>query len=206
VLGNRPAFFTNLRFFHIAFRFIRHTIATLAKGRLFLQKKEMYHLILAGYFALIATAHPIHLGLSDVLYAEKEKSLQVIHKLFVDDLEAHIEQIAKESGSPVRLFLNTEKENPQSDQYIQQYLDTHFQVLANGKLLKSHYLGKEYENGAVWVYVEYPNLSRPKQLRIRGDALIGLHEDQNNIVNIEIGEKKGSFRFFKGHIQEQINL
>ncbi len=166
----------------------------------------MYHLMIAGYFAFLAMAHPIHLGLSDVLYAEKEKSLQVIHKLFVDDLEAHIEQIAKENGSPVRLFLNTEKENPQSDQFIRQYLDAHFQVVVNGKLLKSNYLGKEYENGAVWVYVEYPNLSRPKQLRIRGDALIGLHEDQNNIVNIEIGEKKGSFRFFKGHVQEQINL
>lgn len=166
----------------------------------------MLHFLFISCIAAFTATHPIHLGITEVQYAEKEKSLQVVHKLFVDDLESHIEKQEQAAGKTVRLFLNTEKEHPEANRYIQEYLNQHFQIKVNGKMLQGKFLGKEYENGASWLYVEYPNVPRPKQLYISGNALIGLHEDQNNIINLDINGKKGSLRFYKGYDRDQINF
>lgn len=167
--------------------------------------KKMLRLFLLLLVASAFTIHPIHLGLTEILYSPKTRSIQVMHKFFIDDLEAHIEQELKAQGKEVHLRMNTEKENPQTEAYLSAYFNAHFQVKANGKTLHGAFIGKEYEAGAVWIYVDYPT-ARPKQLYIVGNALIGYHEDQTNIINIEVNEKKGSLRFYKGHDREQINF
>jgi len=150
-------------------------------------------------------AHPIHLGLTEVQYNAREKSLQVVHKFFVDDLEADIQREQKERGNAISLRLDTDKESAQANNYLADYLNTHFQFKVNGKQIRGNFIGKEYEGGAVWLYLEYPNTPRPKQLYVVGNALMAYHEDQNNIINLDINGKKGSLRFYKGHDREQIS-
>lgn len=159
-------------------------------------------LIVVALLAFSTITHPIHLAVTEIAYSEKEKSLQVIHKIFVDDLELHIEQNAKAAGQEIRLHLNTPKEHPLADTLLQAYLAEHFQVKVNGKSGNSVLVGKEYENGAVWIYSEFPNLPKPRQIDIQDNLLIDLHDDQNNLVNLEIAGKKGSMRFRKGYIRD----
>ena len=156
--------------------------------------------------AFSTITHPIHLAVTEIAYSEKEKSLQVMHKIFVDDLELHIEQKIKSAGQEIRLHLNTPKEHPMADSILQDYLSEHFQMKINGKSAKSVFIGKEYENGAVWIYAEYPNLPKPKQLDIRDNLLLDLYDDQNNLVNLEVSGKKGSLRFRKGYTQDLISF
>lgn len=153
-----------------------------------------------------AAMHPIHLAITEMAYSEKDKSLQVIHKLFIDDLELHIEQEQKMRGKELRLQLNTPREHADSDALLAAYLQAHFQLKVNGKSTAGSYLGKEYDNGAVWIYVEYLNVARPKQLEVHDDLLIDLYDDQNNLINLEIGEKKGSLRFRKGYVRDVVML
>ena len=161
-------------------------------------------LIVVALLAFSTAAHPIHLAVTEIAYSEKEKSLQVIHKIFVDDLELHIEQKAKSSGQEIRLHLNTPKEHPMTDALVQAYLSEHFQVRVNGKNGNSIFVGKEYENGAVWIYSEFPNLPKPRQLDIQANLLIDLYDDQNNLVNLEISGKTGSLRFRKGYTRDVV--
>jgi len=151
-------------------------------------------------------AHPIHLTLTDMAYSEKEKTLQVIHKIFVDDLELHMEQMEKERGAEIRLQLNTPKEHPEADKYLQTYLNALFQVKVNGKTLSGKLLGKEYEGGAAWIYVEFANVPRPKQIEIRDEFLMSLYDDQSNLINLEVGDKKGSLRFRRGYISDRVEF
>jgi hypothetical protein len=65
-------------------------------------------------------------------------------------------------------------------------------------------LGKEYENDAVWIYVEVLNVPKPKQIYLKDVFLFDLHNDQSNLVNFECNEKKGSIRFHHGHQEETI--
>ena len=140
-------------------------LSAISLNHVFLQKNAMAFLVVA-LLAFSTIAHPIHLAVTEIAYSEKEKSLQVIHKIFVDDLELHIEQKAKSSGQEIRLHLNTPKEHPMTDALLQTYLSEHFQVKVNGKNGNSIFIGKEYENGAVWIYSEFPNLPKPRQLDI----------------------------------------
>ncbi len=160
------------------------------------------------FFCLSAlpAAHPIHLTLTDMAYSEKEKSLQVIHKIFVDDLELQMEQMEKERGREIRLQLNTPKEHPDAGKYLQAYVNALFQVKVNGKALSGNLIGKEYEGGAAWIYVEFTQVPRPKQIEIRDEFLMSLYDDQNNLINLEVGDKKGSLRFRKGYVSDRVEF
>ena len=180
-------------------------LSAISLNHVFLQKNAMAFLVVA-LLAFSTIAHPIHLAVTEIAYSEKEKSLQVIHKIFVDDLELHIEEKAKSSGQEIRLHLNTPKEHPMTDALLQAYLSEHFQVKVNGKIGNSVFIGKEYENGAVWIYSEFPNLPKPRQLDIQDNLLIDLYDDQNNLVNLEIFGKTGSLRFRKGYIRDVVTF
>jgi hypothetical protein len=154
---------------------------------------------------MVWNAHPIHVTMSEVVYDEKNKSLQMTHKIFIDDLETHLEMDLKAKGQDVQLRLNTPREHPQVDLYLSQYVATHFRLLINGKQVKAQFLGKEYEDFAAWIYVEGQNVPKPKSLDLTDSFLIDLYEDQSNLVNFELPGKTGSMRFARGKVREAVN-
>lgn len=151
-------------------------------------------------------AHPIHLTLSEVVYDEKTKAMQVTHKIFMDDLEAHIEESLKAKGKEVNLKLGTPNEHPEADRYLAEYLATHFKLLINGKAYKANFLGKEYEDVACWLYVEIPNVPKPKSIDLTDSFLMDKYDDQSNLVNFTFPQKKGSMRFVQGKVREAFNI
>jgi hypothetical protein len=153
-----------------------------------------------------APPHPIHVTLTEVVYVEKSKTLQMTHKIFFDDLERHIEEEWKRKGQEISLKLNTPQEHPQADMYLSQYVAEHFRLLINGKLVQAKFLGKEYEDFAAWIYVEGLNVPKPKSLDLTDSFLVDLYDDQNNIVNFELPNKKGSMRFVRGKTREALSL
>jgi len=150
--------------------------------------------------------HPIHIAISEVNYSQKDKSLQVMHKIFFDDLEGHIESLEKAAGREVNLRLGTEKEHPQADEYIRKYVENHFKLIADGKTYTGTYLGKEFETDAVWIYVEVENVKPPKQMEVNDTFLMEFHSDQSNFVHFNIVDQKKSLRFQKGKEQQQVSF
>jgi hypothetical protein len=150
--------------------------------------------------------HPIHLTLSEVVYEEKSKSIQVTHKIFMDDLERHVEESLKAKGKEVNLKLGTPQENPDTDRYLAEYLAAHFKLLINGKAYKANFLGKEYEDVACWLYVEIPNVPKPKSIDLTDSFLMDLYDDQSNLVNFTFPQKKGSMRFIQGKVRESFSI
>jgi len=130
--------------------------------------------------------------------------LQIMHKIFYDDLEEHIEREEKNAGREVNLQLGSEKEHPKADDYIRKYVQRHFTLIANGKTYSGTYLGKEYETDALWIYLEVEKVKRPQQLDIGNTFLIPFHEDQHNFVHFNIAGQKKSLRFYKGKERQQI--
>jgi hypothetical protein len=166
----------------------------------------MQSLIIFIFLHLWAYPHPIHLTLSEVVYDEKSKSIQMTHKIFVDDLEQHIEEELKARGKELNLRLGTPQEHPEADRYLAEYLAAHFKLQINGKTYPAHFLGKEYEDVAAWLYVEMPNVSKPKTVNLSDSFLMDLYEDQNNLVNFTFPQKKGSMRFMRGKVQDSFSL
>jgi len=148
--------------------------------------------ILIGLWLCIGAwnLHPIHLTLSEVVYEEKSKTIQVTHKIFMDDLERHVEESLKAKGKEVNLKLGTSQEHPETDRYLAEYLAAHFKLLINGKAYKANFLGKEYEDVACWLYVEILNVPKPKSVDLTDSFLMDLYDDQSNLVNFTFHKRK----------------
>lgn len=130
--------------------------------------------------------HPIHVAVTEVDHNESEKTLQVTHKLFVDDFENRLEEI-----NGIDLEIGLEKEHAQCDDFIQQYVDQYFKMQVNGKAVKANWVGKEVEREALWIYIEYPNVKRVKSIHIENRFLFEAFNDQKNLVHFNYkGQKK----------------
>jgi hypothetical protein len=129
---------------------------------------------------------------ADVKYQPETKTLQTTIKLFTDDIEKVINE---ENG--VKIFLGTDKEAKETDQYLEKYILSHFDLKTKNETVKLFYLGKEVDQDYTWVYLESNEISSPKRIEIINSLLIDYFEEQNNKVNFENGSIKNSNSFHK---------
>jgi hypothetical protein len=139
-------------------------------------------------------AHPIHLSITDVEYNTKDKSLEIIYKVFIDDFEKILE-----TNYQTRLYLGTEKENPETDKYVIDYLKKHFQLEIDGKRYIPDYHGK-YTNSkedifAIWILAKVENIAQLKQIRLSNTILMDLYDDQENFTHFKYLGQRKSMRF-----------
>ena len=141
-------------------------------------------------------AHEFHVSKCMLEYNEKNKSLEIILHIFIDDLEEAIRQQGKD-----KLFIGTEKEATDANTYIMRYLNQRFEVSVNRNKLNYNWIGKENSDdlAAIWCYLEIENVNNIQELKIQNDVLMDIFDDQKNIISITGPEKKkGYFMFEKG--------
>lgn len=164
------------------------------------------YILFFAIFSNFAAEHPIHIAISEINYARESQSLQVMHKIFIDDLEEHIKRIEAKKGKEISLFLASKKEVADADAYIESYVRNHFMIKADGKVLTGNYLGKEYETDAAWIYVEIENTPQPKQVEITSTFLMDFHSDQTNFVHFNISGQKKSLRFYDEQRKQEVRF
>lgn len=135
-----------------------------------------------------SSKHDFHVSIIDVNHNQEKNTIEVSIKIFIDDLE---KALTEENKAP-KLFLNTKKENQKGNTYIKAYLNKHFKITIDGEPLNGNYLGKEYENDVCWMYVEYTNIKKPKNISIQNSMLLETFSDQANIIHFKSGTTKHS--------------
>lgn len=124
--------------------------------------------------------HEEYYSLTNIQYKEKEKSLQITMRLFVDDLE---NALKKNYGK--NFELNTDREIKEANSFIEKYIKTKFQISIEGKMLNYVFIGKEYEKDSIYIYLEIKNLAIFKTMQIQNATLIDTFPTQENIVKIK---------------------
>jgi len=148
-------------------------------------KKRLLILLILPLFAF--TAHKYYLSMADINYNEKEKSLQIIINVFMDDIELSLNK-----KYDIDLRLTTQKELKTADDYFEKYLNEYFKISVNSKKLNYTYLGKEYDGNIVFFYLEIPNVSNIKTIEVSNKVLVKDFDKQQNIIKATIGDKKKS--------------
>jgi hypothetical protein len=162
-------------------------------------KAFFFKLILLLWFTMAFMPHPIHISITEINHNPKTQSLEITHKIFIDDLETILE---KKHGK--RLFLASEKEHPDALKQLKEYLETQFSLELNGKKLAIQFLGREYENEAVWVYAEVLNVPAPQTARISSRILLDLYADQTNLLHFKYKNKRQSASFKEDRVQTEL--
>ncbi len=134
--------------------------------------------------------HDFHVSRCEINYDTKTGDIQISAHIFLDDLE----NVLKLSGIH-NLFIATARENKNSDDYIDKYVQSKLRLTASGKLLNLQFVGKELSEDAmaVWCYFEIPGNKNLTNLHIDNKILMDLFNDQKNIIDFTINSKKKYF-------------
>ncbi|SHJ50393.1 DUF6702 family protein [Pseudozobellia thermophila] len=164
--------------------------------------KKLLPLLLLPLFAFTAV-HKYYVSVTHVNYSEKDKAIQITTRLFIDDFDRLLM-----ARYDLDAELATEKESPLADAYIEKYLRTKFLVSIDDRPVEYDFIGKRYDNDVMVCYIEIPeiDLSAIKTVEIENAMLTDLFEEQQNLVHINLKNKKKSFVLVKSRAKGMLNL
>lgn len=159
-------------------------------------------ILLLPLFAFVG-AHKFYISVTNVDYSEKDQSVQIISRFFIDDMNAVIKE---RYGVPSKL--GTDRESAIDREYLEKYIRAKFLVEINGETVKYKFIGKKYDTDMVICYLEVPDvsLSNLKQIGIQNEILTDIYDDQQNVVHFKINGKKKSHVLVKSDAKGMLNL
>jgi uncharacterized protein YuzE len=127
-----------------------------------------------------ASAHKFYVSITKIEYVKEKNSLQIITKIFTDDIEDVLQQRYDTSIS-----LDTKKETEAADKDLKQYLLQKINIKVNGKAVKLNYLGKEYDTDMLVAYIEVEDVKAIKSIEIENKVLMEMFDEQQNIIHLK---------------------
>lgn len=146
-------------------------------------------LLLLLIFPLISASsgHKFYVSITKVEYIKEKKSLQIITKIFTDDIEDVLQERYDSSIS-----LNTKKETKAAEEDLKKYLLQKIKIKVNGKSVPLNYIGKEYDTDMVVAYIEVTNLPELKSIEIENKVLMEMFDEQQNIIHLKTPNSRKS--------------
>lgn len=124
--------------------------------------------------------HPMHVSVTEIEYNQKNKSLEIISRIFIDDLEL---SVRKQVNNEMLDLLNPTAPVT-TDQLVREYLNRHLLIRVDGKQAKINYIAHEIEDAAMICYLEIEGLKKLKQIEITNSVIQEVHADQSNLVHV----------------------
>jgi hypothetical protein len=134
-----------------------------------------------------ASAHKFYVSITNIEYVPKEKSLQIITKVFIDDVEATLE---KRYGT--KLHFDTKLETAKEGELLQKYIEQKLTISVNGKPVTFEYIGHKYDIDVVKSYMEVTGLEKFSKIEVENLLLFDAFEDQQNIIHVKTGDRRRS--------------
>jgi hypothetical protein len=138
------------------------------------------------FFAFTAV-HKYYISVTQVEYVQDKESVQIISRIFIDDLEK-----ALQTNFDELLVLSNKDEASINSSYIYRYLQEHIKLKINDKAVTFNFIGKEYEGDIVRCYLEVENVKSITSFSISNSVLFDLFNDQQNIIKMKINSKNKS--------------
>lgn len=124
--------------------------------------------------------HPMHVSVTEIEYSEKDKSLQIISRIFIDDLELSI----KNKLNYESLDLINPKNGQTTGQLVSAYLKDKIKIRIDGKWATLNYIAHEVEDVALICYLEIEGVKKIRSIEITNQVIQETHEDQSNLVHV----------------------
>lgn len=137
--------------------------------------------------------HPIHISVCDIAYDKERKALEIVQRIFLDDLELAIRNSRDEPYLDI-----LDPKNNTTDNLLKDYLNEHFQLKVNGAASAYSYLGHEIEGDAVYCYLELEKINELKSIGVFSSILTDEYDDQVNLVHVEVDDNIRSMKLTGG--------
>ncbi|MFY0712848.1 peptidase E [Seonamhaeicola sp. NFXS20] len=132
--------------------------------------------------------HKYYISVTQIEYVEEEKSVQIISRIFIDDLENVLRKRYNNS-----IIIDDSQYVKETNIYIEKYLRNKLKIKINGEEANFKFVGKEYNLDIVKCYLEIKNIESITSFEISNKVLFDMFEDQQNIIKTNINSKQKSF-------------
>lgn len=136
--------------------------------------------MLSFLYSFILLFHPLHISVTEIEYNEKAQALQIISRIFVDDLET---AVRAKTNLPELDILNPGKDLTTKG-LVSDYLKDHLKIKLDGKLQQLNFLGYEEENFALICYIEIEKVKEFKIIEVENTVITEAFDDQSNLVHV----------------------
>jgi hypothetical protein len=132
--------------------------------------------------------HKYYVSVTDVEFVTQKKSVQIISRLFIDDLETVLNERYDES---IKINENFSSEN------LIKYFSAKMLISIDDNLQKMDFVGFEIEDDMVHCYFEIKDISEMNSIKVINNLMFEVFDSQQNITHINAKGKKKSFLFSK---------
>ena len=147
------------------------------------RSKFLLLLLILPFFAF--TAHKFYISLIKVEFKAEQEAVQITMRIFIDDLQKVINET---NNIDIELAVKNEVKN--YDELIIKYIEDNFYVTINSTNTSYNYLGKEYDNDIVYLYLEITNIKKIKNIEVNDTMLMDYFPTQKNIIKLKANNSK----------------
>ncbi len=163
-------------------------IALLLQFKFLLLKKLPLLLFLLFASAIsMSFAHKFYVAIFQINHNSDKKTIEITTRIFVDDLN---NALSKRYSTKTHLAEATE--SSEDIALMNKYLQDKFRIKINGRLLPYQFVSKEVEGGTIICYYKIPNIPNVKEIDVRNTTLIDWNDEQQNIIQLKVGDEKQS--------------
>lgn len=149
----------------------------------------LYSLLIALPMQLAAWVHPMHVSVTEIEMNDKEKRMEIMMRVFIDDLEVTLRRNFKQPELDV-----LEPKGQSLDALMQSYLQPRLKVALDGKPQVIKYLGHERDHEAFVFYIEVEKVKKWKSIQVQNSIITEIYDDQSNLVHVTVAEMVRSLR------------
>lgn len=142
--------------------------------------------------SVLILLHPLHISVTEITLDEKEKELEIMLRIFTDDLELAIRNA--KNDETLNLLKPT---NTTTDKLVWEYLQSRFTLRADGKIQSINYIGHEADENVLIFYIQVQPVKKFRTIDITNSILTELYEDQSNLVNMTVDDNTKSLRLMR---------
>lgn len=125
--------------------------------------------------------HPFHVSTTEINHNEKDKTLEISCRIFIDDFESALEKQFKTKAD-----LSKEEMKTAMDTLVKKYILDHLKIKPDNRSAALNYVGFEKESDAAWVYLQVDNIASVKKIEIVNSILFDLFDDQMSIIHVKV--------------------
>lgn len=139
-------------------------------------------------FFSFKSLHKYYISVTQVEFVKDKKSVQIISRVFIDDLENALRYDYDKT-----ITLDEANEAESVNGYLEKYINTNLKVSINKRHVPFQFVGKEYDGDIVRFYLEVIDIQSIDSFEVSNKLLFDVCPDQQNIVKTKINSKQKSF-------------
>jgi hypothetical protein len=158
-------------------------------------------LLLFFVASAFVNVHKYYVSVTEINIIESSGTIQISSRLFIDDLELALQNIYADESITLS---NADSETVRN--MMETYVKSHFKITANKEQIKLNYLGREYEDDVVYIYMEAEVLYEISSIKISNSILFETYKEQEHIIKTKTEKKSKSFILNKSKPFEVLNI